>query len=48
MNTDETDNTDVGKHGLLYEDLTFVINGMLYAVHNALGQYAREKLLRLF
>lgn len=43
MNTDETDNTDIGKHGLLYENLTFVINGALYATHNELGQYAREK-----
>ncbi|MFA5991272.1 MAG: GxxExxY protein [Candidatus Doudnabacteria bacterium] len=43
MNTDVTDNTDIGKHGLLYEDLTFAINGALYATHNELGQYAREK-----
>ncbi|MBI5530098.1 MAG: GxxExxY protein [Candidatus Doudnabacteria bacterium] len=43
MNTDNTDNTDVGKHGLLYEDLTFAINGILFSVHNELGQYAREK-----
>ena len=43
MNTDDTDNTDIGEHGLMYENLTFAINGVLYSTHNELGQYAREK-----
>lgn len=41
--TDNTDNTDTKKHALLYEDLTFVINGVLFATHNELEPYAREK-----
>ncbi len=43
MNTDDTDNTDTKSQGLIYEDLTFVIRGVLYSTHNELGQYAREK-----
>lgn len=43
MYTNDTDNTDTKKHELLYEDLTFVINGVLFATHNELGPYAREK-----
>ena len=43
MNTDDTDKTDPKKSHLLYEDLTFEINGILFNVHNELGPYAREK-----
>ena len=43
MNTDDTDNTDIGEHGLMYENLTFAINGVLCSTHNELGQHAREK-----
>ena len=42
IDTGETDNTDK-KQGLIYSDLTYKINGVLFAVHNELGQYAREK-----
>jgi GxxExxY protein len=31
------------KIDLLYEDLTYKINGALYKVHNELGRFAREK-----
>lgn len=43
MNTDDTDNTDSQKQELLYKDLTYVINGVLFSAHNELGPYAREK-----
>jgi len=43
MHTDYTDNTDFKLHDLIYEDLTFVIRGVLYSTHNELGPYAREK-----
>ena len=43
MNTNYTDNTDSKKQNLIYGDLTFKINGVLFSVHNELGQYAREK-----
>ena len=31
------------KIDLLYEELTYVINGVLFEAHNQLGQFAREK-----
>lgn len=43
MHTDDADNTDSKQHGLIYEDLTFAIRGVLYSTHNELGPYAREK-----
>ncbi len=43
MHTDDTDNADTGKQGLMYEDLTFIIRGVLYSTHNELRCYAREK-----
>ncbi|MEK7618200.1 MAG: hypothetical protein AAB410_03560 [Patescibacteria group bacterium] len=43
MNTDYTDNTDPKKQGLIYEDLTYKINGVLFNTHKELGPYAREK-----
>ena len=43
MNTDYTDNTDPKKHSLIYEDLTYKINGVLFNTHKELGPYAREK-----
>lgn len=43
ISTDDTDNTDIKKHELLYADLTFKINGVLFSAHNELGQYARER-----
>lgn len=43
MHTDDTDNTDTKAHELLYEDLTYVIRGVLYSTHTELGPYAREK-----
>ena len=43
MYTDGTDNTDVKARELLYENLTYLIRGILYSAHNELGPYAREK-----
>lgn len=43
IHTDDTDNTDSKLQGLIYEDLTFTIRGVLYSAHNELGPYAREK-----
>lgn len=43
MNTNDTDNTNSKKYGLIYEDLSFRINGVLFSTHNELGPYAREK-----
>ncbi len=45
MGTDDTDNTDIKprERKLIYEDLTFDINGVLFAAHNEVGPYAREK-----
>lgn len=43
MYSDDTNNTDKGKVGLLFANLTFQINGVLFATHNELGPYAREK-----
>ena len=31
------------KIDLLYEELTYIINGILFKVHNELGRFAREK-----
>lgn len=31
------------KQDLIYSDLTFVINGILFSTHNELGRYAKEK-----
>ena len=33
----------VKNNNLLYPDLSFTINGVLYSVHNELGRYCREK-----
>lgn len=43
MHTDDTDNTDTCKSGLIFEGLTYSIRGILYSVHNDLGPYEREK-----
>ncbi len=46
INTDDTDNTDKAgkvKEGLLYAELTYVVNGILFTAQNELGNYAREK-----
>ncbi len=45
MCTDDTDNTDTKNlmRGLIYGDLTYKINGILFSAHNELGPYAREK-----
>lgn len=43
MNTNDTDNTDFNKEGLFFEELTYVINGVLFSAHNEQGQYAKEK-----
>ena len=31
------------KHPLILEKLTYIINGILFETHNALGRYCREK-----
>ena len=45
MDTDNTNNTDVvgRKVALIHGDLTYRINGILFAAHKELGPYAREK-----
>ena len=43
MNTDDTDNTEIRRNSLIYEDLTYKINGVIFNVHTELGPYAREK-----
>lgn len=40
-NRTSTNLTQLGK--VIYPDLSYVITGILFAVHNELGQYAREK-----
>lgn len=42
MNTNDTNNTNK-EEGLIFGDLSYVINGILFSVHNEKGQYAREK-----
>jgi len=45
INTNDTDNTNSKnkKDDLIYEELTYKINGVLFATHNELGCYAKEK-----
>lgn len=43
MYTNDTDNTDGQPRELIYQELTYAIRGVLFAVHNELGSYAREK-----
>ncbi len=31
------------KNNLIFPELSYVITGILFAVHNQIGQYAREK-----
>lgn len=33
----------VNKHRLIYEKLTYLINGVCFDAHNQLGRYSREK-----
>ena len=39
MNTNDTNK----KQKLIYPELSYIITGILFAVHNQLGRYAREK-----
>ena len=44
MNTNQqmdTNKKNMGK--IIYPELSYTINGILFSVHNELGQYAREK-----
>ena len=43
MNTNDTNNTNKDTTELIYKELSFVVNGVLFATHNELGLYAREK-----
>src|SRR3989344_6138485 len=37
------DNSDRKNNKIIYPDLSYKITGILFSVHNELGQYAREK-----
>lgn len=41
MNTNNTNNTNKGK--LIYPELSYLITGICFEVHNQLGRYSREK-----
>ncbi len=43
MHTNDTNNTNPVSDGLIYKELSYLINGVLYSTHNELGPYAREK-----
>lgn len=43
IHADDTDNTDSENNGLIFEDLTYKIRGVLFSTHNELGCYAKEK-----
>ena len=43
MNTNDTNNTNRKKSIIIYEQLSYTINGILFSTHNELGQFAREK-----
>lgn len=45
MNTNDTDNTYIKnkRAELIYEALSYKINGVLFSIHNELGPYAKEK-----
>ena len=43
MHSNDTNNTNTEKKEPIYKDLSYEINGVLFATHNELGPYAREK-----
>ncbi|MBI5222688.1 MAG: single-stranded-DNA-specific exonuclease RecJ [Candidatus Magasanikbacteria bacterium] len=43
INADDADNADDDETDLIYSDLTYKINGLLFEVHNELGRYCNEK-----
>ncbi len=34
---------DTNKRGIIHKELSYLINGLLFKVHNQLGRYCREK-----
>lgn len=43
MGTNETNNTNFQKPNLIYPELSYIVTGFLFNVHNELGPYARER-----
>lgn len=43
MHANDTNNTNVNAQEPIYNDLSYIINGVLFSAHNELGPYAREK-----
>ena len=43
MHSNDTNNTNAPQEELIYKDLSYLITGVLFAAHNELGFYAKEK-----
>ena len=43
MNTNYTNNTNNADNKLIYPELSYILTGILFSVHNELSCYAREK-----
>ncbi len=43
MHSNDANNTNTERSEPIYKDLSYMINGVLFATHNELGPYSREK-----